>query len=148
MNGSLKTRSALDDLRGSNQSGVRAHNERLVLSILRGRGPTAKAEIARLTGLSAQTVSVITRGLEGEGLIERGAPVRGKVGQPSIPMRLSQSGAFFFGVKVGRRSADVGQGAGELDGLREKAIRSGARDCVIVDLRETGCAICCQGRGV
>lgn len=34
-------------------------------------------------------------------------------------------------------AADVGQGAGELDGLREKAIRSGAKDCVVVDLRET-----------
>ena len=95
------------DLRGSNQSGVRAHNERLVLSLLRIHGPTAKAEIARLTGLSAQTVSVIMRALENEGLIERGKPVRGKVGQPSTPMLLAPDGAHFFGAKIGRRSADV-----------------------------------------
>ena len=37
-------------------------------------------------------------------------------------------------------AADVGQGAGELDGLREKALRSGARDSVIADLREKLCA--------
>ena len=31
--------------------------------------------------------------------------------------------------------ADVGQGLGELDGIRDKALRSGAADCEIVDLR-------------
>ncbi len=34
-------------------------------------------------------------------------------------------------------TADVGQGGGELKGLKEKAIRSGAVDCVVEDLRET-----------
>ena len=52
--------------RGSNQSGMRAYNERLVLSLIRRSGPTSKAEIARLTGLSAQTVSVIMRALEAD----------------------------------------------------------------------------------
>src|SRR5919197_424695 len=33
-------------------------------------------------------------------------------------------------------AADVGQGAGEIDGLVEKAHRSGAVDCVVEDLRE------------
>jgi predicted NBD/HSP70 family sugar kinase len=93
--------------RGSNQSGMRAYNERLVLSLIRQSGAIAKAEIARRTGLSAQTVSVIMRALEAEGLLLRGNPVRGKIGQPSIPMSLSKDGAFFFGLKVGRRSLDL-----------------------------------------
>ncbi len=92
---------------GSNQSGVRAHNERLVLSILRRDGPMAKAQIARLTGLSAQTVSVIVRALEEDGMLLRDAPRRGKVGQPSVPMRIDPDGAFFFGLTVGRRYADL-----------------------------------------
>ena len=33
--------------------------------------------------------------------------MRGKVGKPSIPMRLASDGAFSFGVKIGRRSADL-----------------------------------------
>ncbi len=94
-------------VRGSNQSGMRAHNERLVLSLIRRNGALPKAEIARLTGLSAQTISVIMRALEGDGLLERGNPIRGRVGQPSIPMNLAARGAFFFGLKVGRRSADL-----------------------------------------
>jgi predicted NBD/HSP70 family sugar kinase len=93
--------------RGSNQSGMRAHNERLVLSLVRQHGALAKSDIARMTGLSAQTVSVIMRGLEQDGLLLRGEPMRGRVGQPSVPMRLAADGAFFFGLKVGRRSADL-----------------------------------------
>ncbi len=74
---------------GANQIRVRAYNERLVLSLVRLYGSQSKADIARRTGLSAQTVSVIMRALEKEGLLSRGEPVRGRVGQPSIPMRLN-----------------------------------------------------------
>ncbi|HYT84047.1 MAG TPA: argininosuccinate synthase [Gemmatimonadales bacterium] len=41
-----------------------------------------------------------------------------------------------YGARVLCYAADVGQGEGELDGLVEKAKRSGAADCVIEDLRE------------
>ena len=94
-------------LRGSNQSGMREHNERLVLSLVRQQGALAKSDIARITGLSAQTVSVIMRGLERDGLLLRGAPVRGRIGQPSIPMSLDSDGAYFLGLKIGRRSVDL-----------------------------------------
>jgi len=93
--------------RGTNQSGMRAHNERLVLSLVRQHGALAKSDIARMTGLSAQTVSVIMRALEQDGLLLRGEPLRGKVGQPSVPMSLNADGALFLGLKVGRRSADL-----------------------------------------
>src|SRR5213596_1359726 len=41
-----------------------------------------------------------------------------------------------YGARVLCFAADVGQGAGELHGLEEKARRSGAVDCVVEDLRE------------
>ncbi len=94
-------------LRGSNQSGMRDHNERLVLSLVRAQGGLSKSDIARITGLSAQTVSVIMRALEADGLLERGDPIRGRIGQPSVPMYLNADGAFFFGLKIGRRSVDL-----------------------------------------
>jgi predicted NBD/HSP70 family sugar kinase len=93
--------------RGSNQAAVRAYNERLVLSLVRRFGSLAKADIARSTGLSAQTVSVIMRSLEEDGLLLRGDPVRGKVGQPSVPMSLDPDGVYSIGLKIGRRSADL-----------------------------------------
>lgn len=93
--------------RGTTQSGVRLYNERLVLSLIRFHGQLPKAEIARLTGLSAQTVSVIVRQLESDGLLVRRTPQRGKVGQPLVPFELDPEGAFSVGLKVGRRSGDL-----------------------------------------
>lgn len=92
---------------GTNQSGMRVRNERLVFSLVREHGSLSKTEIARMTRLSAQTVSVIMRELEEQGLLIRQAPVRGKVGQPSVPMSLNPDGAFFIGLKIGRRSAQL-----------------------------------------
>jgi predicted NBD/HSP70 family sugar kinase len=101
------TPAILDPSGGANQLGVRAHNERLVLSLVRRHGALSKADIARRSGLSAQTVSVIMRELEKDGLLSRDAPVRGRVGQPSTPMRLNPDAVLSFGVKIGRRSADL-----------------------------------------
>ncbi len=93
--------------RGTNQSGMRDQNERLVLSLVRKHGSLAKTDIARMTGLSAQTVSVIMRELEEDGLLLRQEPVRGKIGQPLVPMALNPDGAYFLGLKIGRRSAEL-----------------------------------------
>ena len=64
-------------LRGTNQSGMRAHNERLILSLVRRNGSMAQRDIASSTGLSAQTISVIIRQLERDGLLLRGVPIAG-----------------------------------------------------------------------
>ncbi|SDE50731.1 Sugar kinase of the NBD/HSP70 family, may contain an N-terminal HTH domain [Paracoccus isoporae] len=110
-------------LRGGNQSRTRAHNERLVITLLHRNGALSRAEIASRSGLSAQAVSVLTRKLEAEGLILGGEPVRGRVGQPSIPFRLNPDGASFIGVQVGRRSAQVVRG--DMTGrIRDKVARS------------------------
>ena len=93
--------------RGTSQTGVRLYNERLVLSLVRQHEQLPKAEIARLTGLSAQTVSVIVRQLERDGLLKRRTPRRGKVGQPLVPFALDPDGAYAIGFKVGRRSGDL-----------------------------------------
>ncbi|WP_374332448.1 ROK family protein, partial [Aestuariivirga sp.] len=93
--------------RGTTQTGVRLYNERLILSLVRLHGQLPKAEMARLTGLSAQTVSVIVRQLESDGLLKRRSPQRGKVGQPLVPFELDANGAFSIGLKVGRRSGDL-----------------------------------------
>lgn len=93
--------------RGSNLVAVRAYNERLVIQIIRVRGAMPKAEIARATGLTAQTISTIVSDLEGAGMLIRGKPVRGKVGQPSIPFTLNPMGGVSIGLHIGRRSAEM-----------------------------------------
>jgi predicted NBD/HSP70 family sugar kinase len=96
-----------DLARGGSQSGVRLYNERLVLSLIRRYGSLPKAEIARVTGLSAQTASVIVKQLEADGLLLRQRPQRGRIGQPPVPLSLNPDGAYSIGLKVGRRSADL-----------------------------------------
>ena len=95
------------DARGTSQLGLRLYNERLVLSLIRRHSALSKIELARLTGLSAQTVSVIVRALEGSGLVIPGEPQRGRVGQPMVPYALQPDGAYAVGLKVGRRSGEL-----------------------------------------
>ena len=93
--------------RGSNQEGVRQYNERVVLQTIRLHGALPKADLARLTHLSPQTVSIIIERLQEDDLVIKQARVRGKVGQPSVPISLNPDGAFSVGIKVGRRNMDA-----------------------------------------
>ena len=93
--------------RGSNHVGMRQFNERVVLHAIRLHGSLPKAEIARLTHLTAQTVQLIMGRLEADGLVLKQQALRGKVGQPSVPMALNPDGAFSIGIKIGRRSLDA-----------------------------------------
>lgn len=105
--GALAVPDVVDPGGGANLTRVRAYNERLVMSLVRRHGSLSKADIARRSGLSAQTVTVIMRALEKDHLLTRGDPVRGRVGQPSIPMRLNPDAVYSYGVKIGRRSCDL-----------------------------------------
>ena len=93
--------------RGSNHVGMGKFNERVVLHAIRLHGQLSKAEIARVTHLTAQTVQIIIARLEADGLLLRLPAQRGRVGQPSVPMALDPDGAFSIGIKIGRRSMDM-----------------------------------------
>jgi len=93
--------------RGSNHVGMRQFNERVVLQAIRLHGSLPKADIARLTRLTPQTVQVIIARLEADSLVRKLAPLRGKVGQPSVPMALNPDGAFSIGIQIGRRSMEM-----------------------------------------
>ncbi|MFM2343102.1 MAG: hypothetical protein RLZZ592_2755 [Pseudomonadota bacterium] len=92
---------------GSNQSGMRQFNERVVLQAIRLHGELPKADLARVTHLSTQTISMIVNALLAEGLVHKRAPRRGRIGQPSVPIALDPDGAWAIGVNVGRQRADV-----------------------------------------
>ena len=110
--GSMKTQSSIGDHRshsshGGNQVSIGQYNERLVISLLRRHGWLTKADLARMTGLSAQTMTVIVKRLLEGGLLLSGDKVRGRVGQPSTPFKLNPEGAVSIGIKIGRRSLDL-----------------------------------------
>ena len=92
---------------GLNAVSVRSYNERLVLSMLLQHGSTSRFDIGEKTGLSAQTVSVIVRSLEKEGLVSPGEAQRGRMGPPTIPMALNPDGAYSVGISIGFRTTDI-----------------------------------------
>ena len=100
---------AMQQVGGSNISGIAQYNERLVLQLIRRCGCLTKAEIARITNLSAQTASVIINRLIDEKLLRKQERryEMGKVGQPAVPIALNPSGAYSIGVKIGRRGLDI-----------------------------------------
>ena len=82
--------------RGTTQSGVRLYNERLILSLIRLHGQLPKAEMARLTGLSAQTVSVIVRQLEADGLSETKNTAAGQGWPAACAFRARSRRSLFY----------------------------------------------------
>lgn len=97
----------LGGMHGANQTGLRDHNERLVLSLIQRHGSLASVELARLTRLSPQTVSVIMRKLEADNLVLKSQPIRGKVGKPLTPVALNSDGVRALGLIIGRRASEL-----------------------------------------
>lgn len=93
--------------RGGSQSDLRRYNQRVVLAAIHRYPGLFNAELARRTGLAAQTISVILRSLKAQGLVRRGAVLRGRRGQPATPIFLNPEGAYSFGVEVGWRHVNV-----------------------------------------
>lgn len=97
----------LSPVKGSNQVDVRGFNEKLILHLIRHYGQLTKAEATRATGLSPNAISTICRALENENLLLREAPIRGRIGQPSTPLRLNPAARHYLGFKIGRRSFEL-----------------------------------------
>ena len=94
-------------LKGSNLTTVKGTNSRLILHLMRVHKTLTKAEATRITGLSANAISMIFRALEKEGFLLKGSPIRGKIGQPSTPITLNPDARYYIGFKIGRRSFDL-----------------------------------------
>lgn len=92
---------------GTTQAETRVYNERLIISLVRRHRQLSKADLTRLTGLAPQTITTIVNRAADGGLLRRREPLRGRLGQPSMPYALNPEGAYSFGLKVDHRSADV-----------------------------------------
>ncbi|WP_438752362.1 ROK family transcriptional regulator [Pararhizobium sp. O133] len=87
---------------GTNQEGTSAHNRRVMIDALRLNGQLSRADLARATRLTKQTVSNIIEDLEVDGLVVSLTAVRNGRGQPSTPYRLVPDGAFAIGLQIDR----------------------------------------------
>lgn len=96
-----------DRATGLNAVSVRSYNERLLLSLLLQNTEITRLEIGERTGLSAQTISVLVRSLEQEGLVSKGEAQKGRVGPPTVPVALNPEGAFSIGISIGIKRTEV-----------------------------------------
>lgn len=87
---------------GTNHEGTSAHNRRVIIDALRQNRSLSRAELARATNLTKQTISNLIEGLESDGLVSSENVVRQGRGQPATPYRLVPEGAFALGVQIDR----------------------------------------------
>ncbi|CAI1499389.1 ROK family transcriptional regulator [Serratia ficaria] len=86
---------------GTNLEHARAHNRRVVIEAIRLHGELTRAEIARLTSLTPQTVSNIATELERAGILSSHLPRRaGGRGQPATPLTLNPNSAYSIGIHL------------------------------------------------
>lgn len=90
---------------GTNLEHARAHNRRVVIEAIRLNGELTRAEIARLTSLTPQTVSNIATELEQAGVLSSHLPRRvGGRGQPATPLTLNPDSAYSIGIHLDHQS--------------------------------------------
>ena len=87
---------------GTNLDGASAHNRRVIFDALRINGALTRADLARATQLTPQTVSNIVDSLQADGLLIADAPRRQGRGQPARPYRILPEGACAIGVQLDR----------------------------------------------
>ncbi len=90
-------------LSGTNIEHTRSFNRRVVLEAVRRHGPISRAEIARLTSLTAQTVSNIASELQEGGLIRSEGRRRTGRGQPPVELSINPEGGYTVGLQLDHR---------------------------------------------
>src|SRR6187399_3237672 len=80
---------------------ARQPSVRLVIERLLRDAPVSRAEIARATGLSKQTISEVMRDLERDGWVAEDGQVQGSVGRSAVTYALRPDAAFVLGIDLG-----------------------------------------------
>lgn len=85
-------------LTGTNLQFANSYNNRIILETIRLYGPLSRVGIARLTQLTAQTVTNITKKLLQAGLIVEDSRKQDGPGAPSILLRVNENAAYSIGI--------------------------------------------------
>lgn len=89
---------------------MRRRNLSAVLRAILAQEPISRSEIARITGLSAGTVTKLAAPLVAAGLLKNGGQVssRGDVGRPGVPLAIDASSRAVIGMHIGLMRTTVG----------------------------------------
>tara|TARA_R110000868_G_scaffold294140_1_gene554696 strand:- start:37602 stop:38828 length:1227 start_codon:yes stop_codon:yes gene_type:complete len=89
-------------LTGTNLTYTKAYNFRIVFETIRLQGPISRADVARRTSLTAQTVSNIVNRLLERNFVQEGKKLQKKRGAPSTTLEVNPDGAFSVGLDFNR----------------------------------------------
>jgi len=89
-------------LSGTNLERAGDHNQRVTLHAIRVNGPITRAELAKITGLTAPAIANITKRLLNEQLIQDAGRRRGGRGQPATKLVINPDSWFSIGLNVDR----------------------------------------------
>jgi predicted NBD/HSP70 family sugar kinase len=89
-------------LSGTNLERAGDHNQRVTLHAIRVNGPITRAELAKITGLTAPAIANITKRLLVEKLIQDAGRRRGGRGQPATKLVINPDSWFSIGLNVDR----------------------------------------------
>src|SRR3954468_8799970 len=96
---SLTTRSGMP--RGTNLPALGGYNQTLILDLVRrSREGISRVELAEQTGLSAQTISNVSRRLLDDGLIREGGKQIAGPGKPRTILHLEPTARYAVGVHL------------------------------------------------
>ena len=90
---------------GSNAGSAGAHNRRVIIDAIRVNKALSRAQLARATKLTKQTVSNIIDELEQDGLVKPLDSIKEGRGKPATPYSLAPNGAFSIGLQIDRNTA-------------------------------------------
>lgn len=89
-------------LKGTNLEYAKIYNARIVLETIRLHGPISRAQVARRTELTPQTISNITAQLIERNLVLETGRKQGSRGSPSTQLEFNAEGAFAVGLDLDR----------------------------------------------
>ncbi len=88
--------------KGTNLKHAKTHNHRVVLEVIRTRGPLSRAEVARVTSLSRQTIQNIVAELHDIGLVKldkKKKTGKGR-GHPGVDVHFRGNGGYALGLHI------------------------------------------------
>ena len=89
-------------LLGTNLERAGDHNQRVTLQAIRLRGAVTRTDLAQMTGLTAASITNITKRLLRDRLILEAGRTRGGLGQPATKLSINLDGCYSLGLNIDR----------------------------------------------
>jgi N-acetylglucosamine repressor len=127
---------------------LRRINERRLLEAIQRHGPSSRAALTRVSGLTAPTVSKAVDSLLKRGLVEELEPVEQALGRPGRLVRMAADSAAVLGVVIDADTCCVVATGLEGTVTEDRTVRfpTPASYAALLDAVETACRTLIQGQ--